>query len=458
MSPHFGRKHLIGALGLSNAVSASVLPATSSVNVDKRDGEPWPYGVTGDSWGSGVAWSKEVLYDDNKGTCLRTKESHGPQMEGDNAWTGFGKTTLHDAACSGRTLGDIVAGEHQIGQIGNPNVMVMTAGGNQAGFGHIVEVCIYHPDPKHNYGPAYKDDKDGKGECAVALDDALKYITRPPEDGAPGMEYDLRVTLDDVFKDSAVKDNSDFLLYITGYAQFFGTDYDEWCNNQYWNVPSFNPLAPTPYLSKELRQTINDHVSKVNSLYQKVASSYSKQTRYVDLDKRFAGHRFCEPGATYQDQINTDTHFDKVWLWNLNWPWQVNGQGAPSAQAAEGKVSAQEAQNVFQGQGVTAWTGTGSQGGNDPSNGWRLRPFHPRFTGYTSIKDAIIEQMKADGLPKVAATPSTTQPAGPACSHVQDGFHCQCNGGDVFDIDEDNRCCRTNPDTGDYECFNADGD
>lgn len=77
-----------------------------------RDGELWPYGLTGDSWASGVAWSNDTPYDNYQGACRRTKESHGPRMEGDHGWTGFQETKLHDAACSSSTFGDVVAGEH----------------------------------------------------------------------------------------------------------------------------------------------------------------------------------------------------------------------------------------------------------------------------------------------------------------------------------------------------------
>lgn len=42
------------------------------------------------------------------------------------------------------------------------------------------------------------------------------------------------------------------------------------------------------------------------------------------------------------------------------------------------------------GNGVTAWNGSGNEGEvNDPKNGWRLRPFRPKYSGYTTIKDAI---------------------------------------------------------------------
>ena len=378
----------ITSIASVNAVPFSNLLA--KISHPKRDNSPWPYAVVGDSWGSGVAYKTEVLYDNNKDKCLRTKESHGPQIESDDSWNGHGKSTLNFAACSGSTLGDIVLGGNQIGKVGRPNVLIMTSGGNQAGFGHIVEVCIYHPTFYQNYGPAYKDDKDRKGECAVALDGAKDYITDPKR-----METDLRITIDDIYNNQAVSDDTDFLLYLTGYARFWGTDLDDWCNKEAWNVPG---ISPTPYLSKELRKTFNDHVDKVNDLYKKVANDkkYSKHTRYIDLDSQFSGHRFCEPGATYQDQVNHDTNFEKVYLWNLNYPWQI----ANNTVTSNTDISQDQANMLFSnGNGVTAWSGSGSQGGNEPENGWRLRPFHPRTSGYTKIKDAIFAQMKKDKVP-----------------------------------------------------------
>lgn len=229
------------------------------------------------------------------------------------------------------------------------------------------------------------------------------------------MPYDLTKTLDDLFDDPASKD-PDFLLYLTGYAQFFGTDYDPWCDFEYWSIPTINPFNYDPYLSKSLRQAFNDRVTAVNNLYKSTAESskYKAKVRFIDIDSHFANHRFCEPGSNYSEQINTDTNFDKVYLWNLNYPWQITGQGAPSAAAAAGNVSAQEAQAAFNGGRVTAWSGSGG-GGNKPENGWRLRPFHPRYTGYTAIKDAIFAQLKIDGLPKAQSASPTVK-----CYHAAD--------------------------------------
>lgn len=448
-------KGILGLLNLIGLGAATFLPDTF-YGLDRRDGKAWPWGVIGDSWGSGVSYKTDVLYDNNKDNCLRTKESHGPQMEADTTWIGHNPSGLRDAACSGSNLADIAVGTHQMAKVGNPDVVIMTSGGNNAHFGNIVDVCIYHSDVRHDYGNPYSSDPDRSGDCAKALDAALAIIEDPNQ-----LALDLTRTLDDLFNDPAVSGNPNFLLYLTGYAQFFGTDYDAWCNTESWSIPSFVWGAKPPLLSVNLRQTFNDHVSKVNNIYKTTAQSdkYKAKVRYIDVDAGFAGHRFCEPGASRADQFNTDTNFDKVYLWNLNWKWQLSGQGAPSPAAAQGNPSAQEAQAAFNGQSVTAWNQPSGGGGNTPDNGWRLRPFHPRFTGYTTIKEAIFAQLKLDGRPQQGATlPNNPTPTGttapaPSCSHVNNGSQCHCTDGSTPAPDEDNRCCLYNQPNGNDQCF-----
>ena len=189
-----------------------------------------------------------------------------------------------------------------MGKVGNPDIVIMTSGGNNAGYGNIVDVCIYHSNPQHDCGNPYASDPDRSGECAKALDAALDYIEDPNK-----MAFDLTRTLDDLFNDPAVSGNINFLLYLTGYAQSFGTDYDPWCNTESWSIQTANPFTKTPYLSVNLRQDFNDHVSRVNNLYKTTTQSdkYKAKVRYTDIDAGFAGHRFCEPGATRADQFNT---------------------------------------------------------------------------------------------------------------------------------------------------------
>ena len=437
-------KHITSVLSLISLIAASKIPhgkplSASTGQLAKRIESPWPYAVIGDSWGSGVSYNNDVLYDNNLDNCLRTKESHGPQMEADTSWTGSFSSGLRDAACSGSRLVDLAKGGYQMGKVGTPNVVVMTSGGNNCGFGNIVEVCIYHPNFLKNYGPAYADDTDGTGMCAQALNNALNYITN-------SLQQDLTNTINDILDDPNVKSNPDFLLYLTGYALFFGTDHDPWCNKEAWNIPSF-VNTPTPYLSAQLRTAFNDRVTKVNNLYKSVIQdNFPNQARFVDLDPGFEGHRFCEPGASHSDQFNRDTHFENVYLWNLNYPplgaIQVTNTTAPNPDEQNGTLTSEEAQQLFGTNGVTAWSGSGSGGeANTPENGWRLRPFHPRYTGYTSIQNAILVQLKADGLPKNGPPPASPAPSSPppyvpgTCSfHLKETQDCNSDANNLYGI------------------------
>jgi len=171
----------------------------------------------------------------------------------------------------------------------------------------------------------------------------------------------------------------------------------------------------------ELRKAFNDRVSAVNTLYNNtIVSKYADKARYIDLDAGFSGHRFCEPGAKHADQVNKDTNFTGVYLWNLNYPIRLANAPPSEGVLNIDSVTAEEAQQLFNGQGVTAW-GIG-EGGNIPSNGWRLRPFHPRTTGYTSIKNAILAQLKKDGFPKAGSATSPFPSHSPTPSSVPPNY------------------------------------
>ncbi|KAL8967292.1 MAG: hypothetical protein Q9183_002990, partial [Haloplaca sp. 2 TL-2023] len=317
---------------------------------------------------------------------------HGPQLEEDSTWTGSFSSDLRVAACSGTALYDIAKGRYEMGDVGKPELVIMTSGGNNAGFAPIVDPCTYHSDFRHNYGPAFADDPDGNGECARALQASSRYIEND-------MENDLILTINDLLDDPSVKDNPDFLLYLTGYAQFFGTDYPPWCDQERWDVLQWFTKSPAPHLSTGLRRAFNDRVTKINNLYRRVIEdNFAEKARYIDIDSRFAGHRFCEPGATHAQQFVRDTKFDGLWLWNLNYfgAFLADGDVDPGT---DDNVTERQAEELFPNGGdVTAWSGSG--GDNTVSAGWRQRPFHPRYTGHKGIKDAIIAQLKIDGLPK----------------------------------------------------------
>ena len=107
-------------------------------------------------------------------------------------------------------------------------------------------------------------------------------------------------------------------------------------------------LSPSPYLSTQLRINLNILVSKVNQIFQDtIQQNYSEQARFTDLDAGFNGHRFCEPGADHGDQINKNTNFDNVYLWNLNWPCEVANTPASNPDEQNGNLSSAEAERYL---------------------------------------------------------------------------------------------------------------
>ena len=218
-------KGILGLLSLTSLGAAIFLPDPYH-QLDRRDGQAWPYGVIGDSWRSGVSYNNDTLYDNNKDSCLRTKESHGPQMEADTTWPSHGTSNPRDAACSGSNLGDIILGQHQMENVGNPDVVIMTSAGNK------------HSNPTHNYGNAYVNDPDRCGDCVKAPDAASECITNPNK-----MAYDLTIKID-LFDDPAVSGNYDFLLYLTGYAQSFERKASCFTNRRYLQFLVFLVIEP----------------------------------------------------------------------------------------------------------------------------------------------------------------------------------------------------------------------
>ena len=136
------------------------------------------WGTIGDSWDSGVAYNNDVTYDNNADQCLRLIDAYGAQMANDQSWVTDGQNFTF-AGCSGAVLSDMVApgGQQQLQKISQPQFVAMTAGGNNEGFGRIVDGCIYHGTPGTDYGPPYDQDPDGVGECkGLSLRQTLTYL------------------------------------------------------------------------------------------------------------------------------------------------------------------------------------------------------------------------------------------------------------------------------------------
>lgn len=163
------------------------------------------WGVIDDSYVSGVAYPSNA-FDNTANNCLQTTEAYGAQQKNDASWLNGKTEDFSFAACSGSRLIYMTLGPKQICNTGSsPNLVVMTAGGNDAQFFNIVDSCIYHSSAGVNYGINYADDTSRSSACAVAIDAANKYLDNV-------ISLDLKNTIDGILASANVKSNSNFLL------------------------------------------------------------------------------------------------------------------------------------------------------------------------------------------------------------------------------------------------------
>ena len=385
----------------ASTIDADVLPETLNV-LTKRDDFEW--GVIGDSYASGDAYTYSNVWDNNKDECLCNTEAYGPQLEGDDTWKNDTKSSFNFPACSGKKLEDM---RGQISNAGSsPSLVVMTAGGNNANFFKVADGCIFHSNWSMDYGAIYVDDTARTGACAQAIDASKAIITGT-------MDKDLKNTLDDLLVADNVKLNPDFLLYVTGYAAFFNPK-DDWCNHHSFGITSFPPL------SNALRSDINTLVTQLNTVYQNTIQNHpSKKVRFVLIDASFDGHRFCEAGSnTWNQYYSSD-----VWFWNVSPP------GLVVPQDANDSVIQINVQSALKESGLTLYSGNGSS----IPVAWTLRPLHPKISGHIAIKNAIISQMKADNIPASGPPPTPPAYATGTCSfHVVEWQDCASNSQNLF--------------------------
>ena len=371
-----------------------------------NEGKSVSLAVLGDSWASGVAYSNSTAYDNNKDNCLRITEAYGPQLEKNQTWLQPGTTySFNFAACSGSRLVDISKGREQMSSLqSHTDVIVMTVGGNDAGFYDIASNCIYHQDPEtpsFNYGNPYEDDPDRSGLCAKSIDASKEYI-----EGR--FATDVTETIKDMLKQKVVTDNPDLKIYYTGYAEFFNLD-DDWCNTKSFAILG-NKKA---LLSHVLRSDMNDLTVKLNNVIKSVTAQFAKQNvRYLSINEGFEGHRFCEKGSNLVNEYLGSN----VWFWNLT-PAFLSSANVNTithfddpaeflaALTANGTTTIPSSLDLNKALATPLFVDDGklsassSQGGI--ADGWKMRPFHPKLAGHLAIREAIIAQLKADKVPGV---------------------------------------------------------
>ncbi|KAF2999335.1 hypothetical protein E8E13_005437 [Curvularia kusanoi] len=161
------------------------------------------------------------------------------------------------------------------------NLITISAGGNDIGLTPILRNCVYQ------FYMA------GEESCQKSIDEAQEKIAN---------ETQLFQNVTRLIEAAKPHLNTtQGLIYVTGYARFFGTG-DNTCDNVTWAVWR-NIEHTKQYLKLEMRQALNDMVLSVNAVLHRAAQAAGPNVRFIDYDAIIAMlcGRYCELGVQEPD-------------------------------------------------------------------------------------------------------------------------------------------------------------
>ncbi|KAI9711679.1 MAG: hypothetical protein M1812_007112 [Candelaria pacifica] len=255
--------------------TASDLDSRDTPNFyDHSDIKSWA--ALGDSYSSGIGVGSTLTSSGSYG-CSRYDGGY-PTIINTSPSLGDGNRKFQYFACSGATTSDVL--NKQLSSLDKPQMVTLTAGGNDVGLTEILNQCIYQWGGKSN-------------QCENALVASEKSID----------STDFASNLDRMLRGVQAKlADKDARIYYVGYAKFFGIG-DNLCDSVTWSCFSYVPWT-AEYLLQTKRVRMNGLVDKVNDRIQAAIKRIGPQVVYVDWDSYVSQHngRFCEVGVNEKDQ------------------------------------------------------------------------------------------------------------------------------------------------------------
>lgn len=229
----------------------------------------------GDSYAAGLGSGTRVDF-----SCSRYSTAY-PTIIHDFLRVYGWNTTHQSLACSGADTTEILSKQVSALNSTSFDLITISAGGNDIGLTPILSNCVYQ------FYMA------GEDACQKSIDDAqenianntqlFQNVTRLIEAAKPHLNA------------------TQGLLYVTGYARFFGTE-DSTCDNVTWAVWRYIEYTKQ-YLKLEMRQALNDMVLAVNAVLRRAVEDAGPRVRFIDYDTYVAlfRGRYCELGVHEPD-------------------------------------------------------------------------------------------------------------------------------------------------------------
>lgn len=178
----------------------------------------------------------------------------------------------------------------------------LTVSGNDVGFPNLLNACLYRFVGWRS------------GSCEDEIRRAQSHI-----DGEG-----LRERVWDILGNVTAKGIGQvptFRLFMTGYAAFFNEDTTQCDGITFKRCVAPAPLCwfdVSPTLTKKLRRNLNRLVTNLNARLACTVEEFNTEAGgaaaiFVDYNKDFDGHRFCEVGVTEPDNDPT-----RSWFYNVD--------------------------------------------------------------------------------------------------------------------------------------------
>jgi len=280
------------------------------------------YAALGDSYASGNgAGSPRTLPHFDIG-CGRFSDAYPIQIA-NSSDLDIEEPAFKNLACGGQSTLTVLRG--QVPQIQDSQIVTLTVGGNEVDFFAVLNECV------HQWRPLSTCDKESqKSRSSIESSQFIDNYGRLVKEAVQTLKPGAR-------------------LLVTGYAKFFN-EKTEYCDHV-----TFSRTDPSNLLTREVRTKLNDLINRLNDVIIAAVQTYGAE--YIDMDRIFERHRFCEDGVLEPDPGREDT-----WFFNLRYT---------------------EDAELMQ------------QGLLDPIKDFfdLTRTFHPTSLGHKAIKEEILRQI-----------------------------------------------------------------
>ncbi len=234
------------------------------------------YAALGDSYAAGDGAGSSRLLPHFDVTCGRFSGAYPVQIAKSSDLL-IPNGDFKNLACGGASSLSILYS--QVPKIGESDIVTITVGGNEVDFFAVLNACV------HQWWPSGSCEKEMAKARALVQSSAFltnfnKMVARTKGVAKPGAR-----------------------LLVTGYAAFFNDETAQ-CNNVSFSRRNFRNV-----LTNELRKSFNQMVRMINDVIQAAAEAH--EATYVDVDRFFEGHRFCEEGVVEPSDRN------ETWFFNI---------------------------------------------------------------------------------------------------------------------------------------------